>query len=143
MYIVRGVGFDVFMFGFEWVIQDVKQKWGILVYLIMLFLCYFFEKDVIDILNQVRVYYFMIKVVGLDSLELGNLLEKFVKVFVVVCVLGFKCVVYVGEEGFLEYIWQVLDLLYVDCIDYGVWCVEDVLLIQCLKDEGMFLMVCL
>ena len=138
----RGVGFDVFMPGFERAIKDAKQKWGISVYLIMSFLRHLSEKDAIDTLNQARAYYPMIKAVGLDSSELGNPPEKFVKVFAAARALGFKCVAHAGEEGPPEYIWQALDLLHVDRIDHGVRCVEDASLMQRLKDEGMPLTVC-
>ncbi|MFS1703714.1 adenosine deaminase [Alteromonas sp. AMM-1] len=138
----RGVGFDVFMPGFNRAITEAKQQWGMSVYLIMSFLRHLPEKDAIDTLNQAREYYPMIKAVGLDSSELGNPPENFVKVFAASRALGFKCVAHAGEEGPPEYIWQALDLLHVDRIDHGVRSSEDAVLMQRLKDEGMPLTVC-
>lgn len=138
----RGVGFDVFMPAFQRAMDEAKQKWGISVYLIMSFLRHLPEKDAIDTLTQARAYYPMIKAVGLDSSELGNPPEKFVKVFAAARALGFKCVAHAGEEGPPEYIWQALDLLRVDRVDHGVRSIEDKTLMKRLKDEGMPLTVC-
>lgn len=65
---------------------------------------------------------------GLDLSEVGYFFLKFECVFVKVCEVGFLVVVYVGEEGVVEYVWEVLDLFKVNCIDYGVCFEEDFVL---------------
>lgn len=110
------------MLGFLKVMEKVKDEYGISSYLIMFFFCYLLEDVVFDMFFVVEFYYEYIIVVGLDSFEFGYLLLKFECVFKKVKVLGFKIVVYVGEEGLVFYIWEVIELLDVDCIDYGVCC---------------------
>ena len=138
----RGVGFDVFMPGFQRAIDEAKAQWGISVYLIMSFLRHLSEAAAIETLNKAREYYPVIKAVGLDSSEQGNPPEKFVKVFTAARALGFKCVAHAGEEGPPDYIWQALDLLKIDRVDHGVRAEEDEQLIKRLRDSGMALTVC-
>lgn len=47
-----------------------------------------------------------------------------------------------GEEGPADYIWQALHLLMVERVDHGVHCIEDLKLVDCLRERETALTVC-
>jgi len=53
-----------------------------------------------------------------------------------------KRVAHAGEEGPPEYIWEALNLLFVDRIDHGNRAMEEPRLVALLAEEGMTLTVC-
>lgn len=138
----RGIPFAVFMRGFKRAIDEAKTQGGPSVYLIMSFLRHLPESDAIETLHAAREFYSMITAVGLDSSEMGNPPEKFIKVFAAARALGFKAVAHAGEEGPAHYIWQALDLLHVERIDHGVRATEDHQLMERLRTSGIPLTVC-
>lgn len=138
----RGVGFDIFMPGFQRAIHKAKIELGISVYLILSFLRHLSEQSAIDTLIEAKPYYSMITAVGLDSAEWGNPPSKFLQVFAQAKELGFKLVAHAGEEGPSQYVWEAIDLLKVDRIDHGVRCVEDASLVAYLKHKQLPLTVC-
>ena len=73
----RGVGFDVFMRGFQRAMQQAQKQWGMSCLLIMSFLRHLPEQSAIDTLVAATPYLSDIMAVGLDSGELGNPPEKF------------------------------------------------------------------
>ncbi|GAC14732.1 adenosine deaminase [Aliiglaciecola lipolytica] len=139
---LRGITFETFMTGFTRAIEDAKQQWGQSSLLIMSFLRHLSEQEAIDTLNAAKPFLKHIKIVGLDSSELGNPPEKFATVFKQAKDLGLLCVAHAGEEGPAEYIWQALNLLHVDRIDHGVRSSEDPKLIETLVKLKMPLTVC-
>ena len=76
-------------------------------------------------LEQALAYRESIVGVGLDSSEVGHPPEKVPEVFDRAIGAGFRVVAHAGEEGPPEYIWQALDVLGVERIQYGVRCLED------------------
>ncbi|GAB2682094.1 adenosine deaminase [Aliiglaciecola aliphaticivorans] len=138
----RGVPFETFMGGFVRAMDDASQQWGQSSMLIMSFLRHLSEQDAIDTLQASKPFLQHIEAVGLDSSELGNPPEKFVRVFEQAKSLGLACVAHAGEEGPADYIWQALTLLKVDRIDHGVRSVDDPKLLQTLVETQMPLTVC-
>ncbi|MDO6692597.1 adenosine deaminase [Aliiglaciecola sp. 3_MG-2023] len=138
----RGVPFETFMGGFVRAMDDASQQWGQSSMLIMSFLRHLSEQDAIGTLQASKPFLQHIEAVGLDSSELGNPPEKFVRVFEQAKSLGLACVAHAGEEGPADYIWQALTLLKVDRIDHGVRSVDDPTLLQTLAETQMPLTVC-
>ena len=138
----RGIGFEVFMAGFERAITQARQQWGMSTLLIMSFLRHLPEADAFSTLEEASPYYDQIAAIGLDSSELGHPPEKFERVFARVRELGFKIVAHAGEEGPADYIWQAIKLLGVDRIDHGVKCQQDQKLVEYLIQHQLPLTVC-
>ncbi|MFA3790217.1 adenosine deaminase [Aliiglaciecola sp. SL4] len=138
----RGIPFATFMPGFVRAMDDAAQQWGQSSLLIMSFLRHLTEQEAIDTLAAAKPYLQHIEAVGLDSSELGNPPEKFVRVFEQAKSLALSCVAHAGEEGPADYIWQALKLLKVDRVDHGVRCVDDPKLLQTLAETQMPLTVC-
>ena len=93
-------------------------------------------------LRQALPFKDWIVAVGLDSSEIGNPPEKFIKVFDRARQEGFLTVAHAGEEGPPDYIRQSLDSLKVSRIDHGVRCIEDPRLVARLAAEHVPLTVC-
>lgn len=138
----RGIGYPVFMAGFAKAIEKAKTELDISVKLILSFLRHLSEEDALTTLRDAEAYYPMVSAIGLDSSELGNPPEKFVRAFAKAKALGFKLVAHAGEEGPPEYVWGALDLLNVDRVDHGVRSIEDDALMKRLITEKMPLTVC-
>lgn len=138
----RGIGFDVFMAGFNRAINQAKQQWGQSCLLIMSFLRHLSEQSAVETLESATPYLHQITAVGLDSGELGNPPEKFTQVFKKAKELGLKRVAHAGEEGPTEYIWGALKALDVHRIDHGVRSIEDPKLIAFLIQSQHPLTVC-
>lgn len=138
----RGIGFDVFMAGFQRAMDDAREQWGQSTLLIMSYLRHLPEDSALETLEQAKPYLSQIAAVGLDSSEKGNPPEKFVQAFAKSKELGLKRVAHAGEEGPAEYIWGALQQLDVARIDHGVRCVEDAQLVKHLIKEKIPLTVC-
>lgn len=138
----RGIGFEVFMTGFQRAIDDAKAQWGQSVLLIMSYLRHLSEESALETLQQAQPYLQQITAVGLDSSEMGNPPEKFIHVFAASKAMRLQRVAHAGEEGPAEYIWSALKDLDVARIDHGVRCVEDEGLVRYLIDRDIPLTVC-
>jgi adenosine deaminase len=138
----RGVGFEVFMQGFNRAINQAEQEWGQSCLLIMSFLRHLTEQSAIETLQASTAYLDDIAAVGLDSAELGNPPEKFTQVFKMAKELGLKRVAHAGEEGPADYVWGALKALDVHRIDHGVRSIEDPELIEFLIKSQHPLTIC-
>jgi adenosine deaminase len=138
----RGIGFEVFMAGFQRAIDEAHAQWGQSALLIMSYLRHLSEESALLTLEQAQPYLNQITAVGLDSSEKGNPPEKFVHVFAASKALRLKRVAHAGEEGPADYIWSALKDLDVARIDHGVRCIEDEGLVRYLIDKQIPLTVC-
>lgn len=80
--------------------------------------------------------------VGLDSSEVGYPPSLFREVYKMAAVEGLHRVAHAGEEGGPDYVWEALDLLGVERIDHGIRVMEDLALVQRLRDQRIPLTVC-
>ncbi len=138
----RGIGFDVFMPGFVNALSVGREELGITSKLIMCFLRHLSENSALETLDTARHYLGDIHAVGLDSSEVGHPPSKFSKVFAQAKEMGLKCVAHAGEEGPPDYVWEALDTLRVDRLDHGNRSIEDLSLVERLKNDEITLTVC-
>jgi adenosine deaminase len=138
----RGIAFETVITGIHLAMLDAQQQLGISSKLIMCFLRHLSVEAAMTTLRQALPFKDRIVAVGLDSSEVGNPPEKFIKVFERAREEGFFTVAHAGEEGPPEYIWQALDLLKASRIDHGVRCVEDPKLVARLAADQTPLTVC-
>jgi adenosine deaminase len=138
----RGIAFETVISGIHRALLDAKQYLGISSKLILCFLRHLSEEAAMATLREALPFKDWIVAVGLDSSEVGNPPEKFVKVFDKAREEGFLTVAHAGEEGPPEYIWQALDMLRVSRIDHGVRCIEDPKLVARLAADEVPLTVC-
>ncbi len=138
----RGIAFETVITGIHRAMLDAQQQLGISSKLIMCFLRHLSVEAAMTTLRQALPFKDRIVAVGLDSSEVGNPPEKFIKVFERAREEGFFTVAHAGEEGPPEYIWQALDLLKASRIDHGVRCVEDPKLVARLAADQTPLTVC-
>ncbi|NCP64140.1 MAG: adenosine deaminase [Paraglaciecola sp.] len=138
----RGIGFDVFMPGFQRAMHQAEREWGQSCFLIMSFLRHLSEVSALATLDQAQHYLDGISAVGLDSSEQGNPPEKFARVFAKAKALGLKRVAHAGEEGPPAYVWGAAKVLDVQRIDHGVRSIEDPVLMDYLLAEQLSLTVC-
>ena len=138
----RGVTFSVVIHGIRRALEKGKSELGISSHLIMCFLRHLSEAQAMNTLEEALPVKDWILGVGHDSSEVGHLPSKFARVFETAKQYGFFIVAHAGEEGPPEYIWQALDLLSVKRIDHGVRCLEDLRLVDRLREEQIPLTVC-
>jgi len=138
----RGIDFGTFMRGFQSALSRAESELGISSKLIMCFLRHLDESSAFDTLEAARPFLDKISAVGLDSSELGYPPNLFKNVFKRSAELGLKRVAHAGEEGPPEYIYEALDLLFVDRIDHGNRALENDALVKRLVDEDIPLTVC-
>lgn len=138
----RGVRFDTVIRGIHHAMTDAGREFGISAKLVLCFLRDFSEAAATATLEQALHFKNWIAAIGLDSAEVGNPPEKFMRVFARARQEGFRTVAHAGEEGPPEYIWQALDQLKTARIDHGVRALEDPVLVARLADEGIPLTVC-
>ncbi|MBL4247559.1 adenosine deaminase [Vibrio fluvialis] len=138
----RGIAFETVINGITQALEKGQQELGISSHLIMCFLRHLSEADAILTLQLALPYKDKIVGVGLDSSEQGHPPEKFQQVFRQAREAGFIAVAHAGEEGPALNIRNAIDLLGVQRVDHGVRCVEDVALVQELKQTRMPLTVC-
>ncbi|QEW07545.1 adenosine deaminase [Nitrincola iocasae] len=138
----RNISFETQIQGIYRALCDGETKLGISFRLIMSFLRHLSEQSAFDTLEQAMPWLDRIDGVGLDSSELGHPPEKFTRVFARCRELGLRVTAHAGEEGPPEYVWQALDLLKVQRIDHGNRSLEDVTLIERLRNDQVPLTVC-
>ena len=138
----RGIEFETFMQGFLSALARAETELGITSRLIMCFLRHLDEASAFDTLEAARPFLDEISAVGLDSSELGHPPGLFENVFKQAAEMGLKRVAHAGEEGPPEYVYEALDLLFVDRIDHGNRALEDDALVKRLVDEDIPLTVC-
>lgn len=138
----RGIEFATFMQGFRSALARAESELGITSKLIMCFLRHLDEQSAFDTLAAAMPFLDEISAVGLDSSELGHPPSLFKNVFKRAADLGLKRVAHAGEEGPPEYVYEALDLLFVDRIDHGNRALEDDALVKRLVDEDIPLTVC-
>lgn len=138
----RGIAFETVISGIHHAMLDAEQLLGISSKLVMCFLRDLSEEAAMATLEQALPFKDRIVAVGLDSAEVGQPPEKFIRVFDRARTEGFLTVAHAGEEGPPEYIRQALDRLKVSRIDHGVRCLEDPILTARLAADGIPLTVC-
>lgn len=138
----RGVGLDVQFAGLNRACDEAERSLGITSSIILSFLRDMTEASALQTLEAAMPYRAHFIGVGLDSAEVGNPPEKFVRVFERARAAGFHAVAHAGEEGPADYIVQALDLLKIERIDHGVRCVEDSALLKRVAEEQIPLTVC-
>lgn len=138
----RGVPFDTVIHGIDRALQDGNKHLGITSKLIMCFLRHLSEKDAFETLESALPYKDKIFAIGLDSSEVGHPPSKFTKVFAKALSEGFTTVAHAGEEGSADYIWEAIKLLKVKRIDHGIRCLDDVTLVDYLKETQIPLTLC-
>jgi len=138
----RGIGFPVFMAGFERARADARERLGLTTHLIMCFLRHLPEEAALETLEQAGPFLDRIVAVGLDSGERGNPPQKFTVAFARARAAGLRAVAHAGEEGPPEHIRDSLDLLGAERIDHGVACERDDALVERLAAERIALTVC-
>ena len=110
--------------------------------LILCFLRHLSEEEAFETLEDALPHRDKFIGIGLDSSEVGNPPEKFLRVFARCRELGLHLVAHAGEEGPPAYIRTALDDLKVERIDHGVRCLEDAELTARLAREQIALTVC-
>jgi adenine deaminase len=138
----RGVSFETVITGINRALVDAEQQLGISSKLIMCFLRHLSVEEAMQTLHESLPFREWIIAVGLDSSELGHPPKDFKAVFDEAREHGLLTVAHAGEEGPPEYIRQALDDLKVSRIDHGVRCVEDLQLVERLREEQIPLTVC-
>jgi len=138
----RGIGFEVFMAGFDRARERAAVELGMTSLLIMCFLRHLPEAAAFDTFEQARPFLDQIAAVGLDSSEVGHPPEDFERVFALAREAGLRLVAHAGEEGPPSYISGALDSLHVERIDHGVTCEQDDRLVERLVAEGIPLTMC-
>ena len=138
----RGVPFHSIIMGISNALVKAKEELEISSALILCFLRDLSAHSAMKTLDESLPYKHLIAAVGLDSAEYNNPPVKFQDVFDKARSHGFLTVAHAGEEGPPEYIWEALDKLKVKRIDHGVRCLEDVDLVERLKNEYVPLTVC-
>ncbi|HZQ06561.1 MAG TPA: adenosine deaminase [Anaerolineae bacterium] len=79
---------------------------------------------------------------GLGGYEMGNPREKFIEAFDRARAAGISSVPHAGETGGPDSIWSAIQNLHADRIGHGVRCIEDLELIQYLREHQIPLEVC-
>ena len=138
----RGVDFSCVINGIYRACEDAKERFDITSFLIMSYLRHLSEADAFITLKQSLPYKNKIKAVGLDSSEQGNPPSKFKKVFEASVKQGYITVAHAGEEGNSDYIWEAIEMLKVKRIDHGNNCLQDLELINKIKELDLSLTTC-
>lgn len=138
----RGVAFETIVTGIRRALENAERQLGISSRLIMCFLRHLPAEAAMVTLRQALPFKDWIIGVGLDSSERGYPPEKFRQVFDQARDAGFLTVAHAGEEGPPHYIAQAMDLLGVSRIDHGVRCIEDMHLVDRLRETQIPLTVC-
>lgn len=141
-HLARGVRLEVQFAGLNRACDDAEKRLGITSGIILSFLRDMTEASALETLEAALPYRAHFIGVGLDSAEVGNPPEKFIRVFERARAEGFHAVAHAGEEGPADYIKQALDLLKIERIDHGVRCVEDEALLKRVAEEQIPLTVC-
>ncbi|MEA3511315.1 MAG: adenosine deaminase [Actinomycetota bacterium] len=138
----RGIGFPVFMDGFNRAMADAEKRWGISAGLIMCFLRHLPGEAAVETWHDAEPFTDRIIGVGLDSGEVGNPPEWFAEAYAMARSAGLHAVAHAGEEGPPAYITGALDALGAERIDHGVRCDEDPVLVERLVSKQIPLTMC-
>ncbi|HSJ28726.1 MAG TPA: adenosine deaminase [Acidimicrobiia bacterium] len=138
----RGIGFDVFVPGFEAAMARAEERFGITSDLIMCFVRHLPPEDAMETLTAAVPHLGSILGVGLDSSEVGFPPEPWAAVYREARSHGLRAVAHAGEEGPPEYVRAALDVLEAERIDHGVRSLEDPSLVARLRDDRIPLTVC-
>ncbi len=138
----RGIGFPVFMAGFNDALADARSRLGVSGALIMCFVRHLGGDAALATMREAEPHLEGVIGVGLDSSEVGYPPELFEGAFTMARTLGLRAVAHAGEEGPPEYIAGALDILGAERIDHGVRCLEDPDLTARLVAEQIPLTVC-
>jgi adenosine deaminase len=138
----RGIAFAEVIEGLLSAMAQARATHGMTSGLILSFLRHLSEEAAFDTLAQAEPWLDRIMAVGLDSSENGHPPEKFARVFAAAAAKGLRLTAHAGEEGPPAYVYQALDILYVERIDHGNRALEDDALVARLAREGMTLTVC-
>ncbi|NQV05036.1 adenosine deaminase, partial [bacterium] len=138
----RGIGFEVFMAGFERARSDALDCHGISTMLIMCFLRHLPGEAAVETFEQAVPYLDQIDAVGLDSGEVDNSPERYEEAYGLAKAAGLRLVAHAGEEGPPAYIYGALDVLGAERIDHGVACEQDDELVERLAAGRIPLTMC-
>ncbi|HSK07734.1 MAG TPA: adenosine deaminase [Acidimicrobiia bacterium] len=138
----RGVGFEVFMRGFQDAISDGRRRLGISADLILCFLRHLSGEEALATIEEAEPFLEDVIGVGIDSSERGRPPELFEAAFARARELGLRAVAHAGEEGPPAYVASAIDVLGAERIDHGVRSLEDPDLVARLRREAIPLTVC-
>lgn len=138
----RGVAVDSVIDGVWQALRDGERHLGISTLLIPCFLRDKTPESAAMMLTRLLRYKDRFVGIGLDSAELNNPPSKFAAVFHRAKAEGFRLVCHAGEEGPPEYVWDAIQVLEAERIDHGVRSMEDLQLVEYLRQEQIPLTVC-
>ncbi|MDF5754000.1 adenosine deaminase [Spongiactinospora sp. TRM90649] len=140
----RGVPFDVVIRGLRRALLDAETTLGVRAQLIMCFLRDFQAEYAMATLLSSLPYREWIAGVGLDSDEKGNPPAKFAAVYERARREGYLLTMHcdVDQDNATEHIRQAIEDIGVDRIDHGVNALEDLTLVEAIRDRGIGLTVC-
>lgn len=138
----RGIALDVVVDGICQALRDGEREFGISSLLIPCFLRELGAESAAMMLEDLLRFRDRFVAVGLDSAEVGNPPNRFAAVFHRAKEEGLRLVCHAGEEGPPEYVWQALEILEVDRVDHGIRSLEDLRLVEYLRQRQIPLTVC-
>jgi adenosine deaminase len=138
----RGIGYDVFMPGFQQAIADAESRLPLSADLILCFLRHLGGAAAIETLRDSVPFLDRVIAVGLDSTEIGFPPHLFSEAYDMARQLGLRAVAHGGEEGPPSFVTGALDDLGVERIDHGIRSLEDPDLVARLVAEQIPLTVC-
>lgn len=138
----RGIALDVVVDGICQALRDGERELGITSLLIPCFLRELGAESAAITLEDLLRFRDRFAGVGLDSAEVGNPPSKFAAVFHRAKAEGLRLVCHAGEEGPPEYVWEALEVLEVDRVDHGIRSLEDLRLVEYLRQRRVPLTVC-
>lgn len=138
----RGVALNVVVDGVWQALRDGERDFGVTSLLIPCFLRELTAESAALILESLLEFKDRFVGVGLDSAEVGNPPSKFAAVFHRAKAEGLRLVCHAGEEGPPGYVWEAIEVLEVDRIDHGIRSLEDMRLVEYLRQRQVPLTVC-
>ena len=138
----RGIALDIVVDGIWQALRDGERDLGISTLLIPCFLRDRTPESAALMLEDLLQFEGRFVAVGLDSVELRNPPSKFAAVFRRAKTEGLRLVCHAGEEGPPEYVWDAIKVLEVARIDHGVRSMEDLYLVEYLRQEQTPLTLC-
>jgi adenosine deaminase len=140
-YLPRKIDPGVIINGLHNALIDAKKHLGMTGELIMCFIRHLDQTDAFRALKALEPYKEKVIGVGLAAYETGNSPEKFKEVFKAAHQQGYRAVAHAGEMS-VDYILDTIQMLGVERIDHGFACVNDVNVMNRLKELQMPLTVC-
>jgi adenosine deaminase len=140
----RGISFDDIIIGIDKGRKKGYKDFGVEANLIM---CINRERTLEsawEILEQAYPYRHLITGLGLDSYEKDNPPSKYMEVYEKARQQGYRLTAHcdVDQENYVKHIWECINLLKTERIDYGVNCIEDPELVKELIKRNITLTVC-